>query len=79
MNEEEDDSNQDLGMDMLDQTEAPKVEASLGSMIASLHGGKKYLMLKVVGKAGGKDVMELIDPKNSHNFIYEGFTEKKGL
>lgn len=50
---EEDDSNLVLGMDMLDQTKGPKVEASLGSIIASLHGVKEYLMLMVVGEVGG--------------------------
>lgn len=47
-NEETNDSYLDLGMDMLDQ-EAPKAKGSLWSMIASLHGVKKYLTLKVVG------------------------------
>jgi len=33
--------------------EALRAEGTLGSMIASLHGVKKYLTLKVVGQAGG--------------------------
>lgn len=62
-------------MDMLEQ-EAPRMEGLLGSMIASLHGVNKYLTLKVVGQAGRQDVMVLIDPKASYNFIDEGFREK---
>jgi len=50
---EEDGSDLELGMDMLDQTEAPKVEASLGSMIASLYEVKKYLTLKVIWQESG--------------------------
>jgi len=37
-------------MDMLDQ-EATKEEGMLGNMIASLHGVKKYITFKEVGKA----------------------------
>jgi len=73
--EESDNSDLDLGVDILDQ-ESPKVEGSLGSMIASLHRVKKYLTLKVVGQASGQDVMVLIDPGASHNFIDAGFVEK---
>lgn len=63
---------------MLDQV-ASKAEGTLGSMVASLHEVKKYLTLKVVGKAYWQDVMVLIDPGASHNFIDEGFAKKKGL
>ena len=37
-----------LGMDTLDHG-SPRVEGTLGSMIASLHKVKKYLTLKVIG------------------------------
>lgn len=48
-------------------------------MIASLHGVKKYLTLKVIGQARGQDVMVLIDTVASHNFIDARFTESKNL
>lgn len=48
-------------------------------MVSSLHGEKKYLTLKVVGKAGKQDVMMFIDLGASHNFIDDGVMEKKGL
>ena len=75
---ESEESDLNFGVDMLDQ-EASKAEGTLGSMVASLHGVKKYLTLRVVGQACGQDVMVLIDPRASHNFIYKGFVEKKGL
>lgn len=78
MDGEEDDLDLDISKEILDQ-EAPKEKTLLGSMIASLHGVKMYLMLKVVGQVDGHDVMVLIDPRASHNFIDEGFVEKKGL
>lgn len=59
----------------LDQ-DSPRVEGTLGSMIASLHGVKKYLTLKIVGQVGGQDVMLLIDPGASHNFIDASSAEK---
>jgi len=76
--EEIDELELDLGMDTLDEG-TPNEEGSLGIMITSLHGVKKYLTLKVVGKAGGQDVMVLIDPEASPNIIDEGFMEKKNL
>lgn len=66
-------------MDVLEQEETPKAKASLGSMIASLSGAKKYLTLKVIEQAGGQEVMVLIDPGATHNFIDESFVSKKGL
>jgi len=70
-----DDSNLDLGIDILDQ-KSPKAEGSLGSMIASLHGVMKCLTLKVVGQEDGKDVRVLINLGASHNFIDACFVEK---
>lgn len=55
------------------------MEGTLGSMIASLHGVKKYLTLKLVGQAEDQDVMVLIDLGASHNFIDTGFAERKDL
>lgn len=65
-------------MDTLNQ-DSPRVEGTLGSMIASLHGVKKYLTLKIVVQASGQDVMILIDPRASHNFIDAGFAKRKNL
>jgi len=48
LKDESDDSYLDLSMGILNQ-EAPRVEATLGSMIVSLHEVKKYLTPKVVG------------------------------
>lgn len=67
-----------FGRDTLDRM-ATKAEGSIGSMIASLHGVKKYLTLKVVGHACGQDVMLLINPGASHNFVDDGFAKRKGL
>lgn len=50
--EESNGSDLELGVDV-DGLELPRVAGTLGSMIASLHGAKKYLTLKVVGQAGG--------------------------
>jgi len=65
-------------MDMLYQ-EAPREEGTLGSMIASLRRVKKYLILNMVGQASEQDVMILIYLGAYHNFIDEGFMEKKNL
>lgn len=75
---ESDDSNLEIGAD-IGGPRSPRVASMLGSMIASLHGVKKYLTLKVIGQARGQDVMVLIDPGASHNFIDVGFVEKKGM
>lgn len=72
------DSDLNFGVDILDQV-ASKVEGILGSMVTSLHEVKKYLILKVVGQACRQDMMLLIEPKAYHNFIDEGFVEKKAL
>jgi len=55
------------------------VEDMLGSMIASLHGVKKYLTLKIMGHANGHDVMVLIDFGASNNFINIIFMEQKNI
>lgn len=68
------DSDLEVGTNMLDQGQ-PRVEGMVGNMIASLHGVKRYLTLKVIGQAIGQDVMVLIDPGASHNFIDAGFSE----
>lgn len=76
--EESDGSDLELGADV-DGLESPRVVGTLGSMIASLHGAKKYLTFKVVVQANGHDVLVLIDPGASYNFIDDGFVERKGL
>lgn len=50
---ENEDSNLELVMDMFNQTKTPKAKASLGSMISSLNGAKKYHTLKVIGQVDG--------------------------
>lgn len=57
----------------------PRVVGTLGRMITSLHGAKKYFTLKVVGQASEHDVLVLIDLGASHNFINDGFVKRKGL
>lgn len=76
LKDDSDDSVLEIGVDTLNKARA---EGTLGSMIASLHGVKKYLTLKVMGQAGGQDVMVLINPRASHNFIDARFVERKNL
>lgn len=47
-----DDLDLEIGINTLDH-DSPHIEGTLGSMVASLHGVKKYLTLKIVGQAGG--------------------------
>lgn len=54
-------------------------EGTLGSMVASLHGVKKFVTLRLVGQACGQDVMVMIDPEASHNFIDMNFAKRKEL
>lgn len=75
---ESEDLDLELGVDTLEQG-SPRAEGTLGSMISSLHGVKKYLTLKIVGHARGQDVMVFIDPRVSHNFIHVGFVERKNM
>lgn len=56
-----------------------RAEGMLGSMVASLHGVKKCLTLKLIGQACGQDVMVMIDPGALHNFIDIHFAESKDL
>lgn len=69
-----DDLDIEVGTDTLDLG-PPRVEGTVGSMIASLHGVKEYLTLKVVEWSRGQDVMVLVDPRASHNFIDVGFAK----
>lgn len=55
------------------------MKGTLGSMVASLHRVKKFVMLKLVGQAYGQDVMVMIDLGGSHNFIDINFMERKEL
>jgi len=48
-------------------------------MVASLHGVKKFLTLKLIGQACGQDIMVMIDLGASHNFIDINFAERKDL
>lgn len=48
-------------------------------MVASLHGVKKFVTLKLVGQACDQDVIVMIDPGASHNFIDINFIERKEL
>ena len=48
-------------------------------MITSLHGVTKFLMLKLIRQACDQDIMVMIDPRASHNFIDINFAEKKDL
>lgn len=71
-----DDSNLEVGMN-LPKLRQPQVEGTLGSMIASMHGVKKYITLKVIGQVEGQDIIVLIDPRASHNFIDIEFAKRK--
>ena len=51
----------------------------MGSIVALLHGVKKFLMLKLIGQACGQDVMVMIDSRASHNFIDINFIERKDM
>jgi len=75
---ESDDSDLEMGADICGLG-SPRVAGTLGSMIASLHGVKKYLTLKVIGQARGQDVMVLIDLGTSYNFVDASFVEKKRM
>lgn len=76
---DDDDSDLEVHDDVLEHEETPKEEASLGSMISSLNGAPKYFTLKVIGQAGGQEVMVLIDPDATHNCIDKNFVSKKGI
>jgi len=76
------DSSEELELDPNEEVEdswSLHAKGTLGSMVASLHGVKNFLTLNLIGQACGLDVMEMIDPRASHNFININFIERKDL
>lgn len=63
----------------LDDSWLMRAEGTLGSMVASLHGVRKFVALKLIGQACGQDIMVMINPRASHNFIDINFAERKDL